>query len=43
MEAVPVGGGAVLLLGVHSQLTDGGGAPRVDRGGGRGPRICGGK
>lgn len=43
MEAVPVGGRAVLLLGVHSQLTDGGGALRVDRGGGRGARICGGK
>lgn len=43
VEAVPVGGGAVLLLGVHSQLTDGGGAPRVDRGWGGGARICGGR
>lgn len=43
MEAVSVGGGAILLLGVHSQLTDGGGAPRVDRGGGGGAGICGGR
>lgn len=43
MEAVPVGGGAVLLLRVNSQLTDGGGAPRVDRGGGGRARICGGR
>ena len=40
VEAVSVGGGAVLLILQDGQLTDGGGALGVGRGGGGGARIC---